>query len=233
MKTIFISGANRGIGLEFTKQYLSEGAFVIACARNPLQATELQALLTKYPQKLQLISLDISDEMQIIGLKSLLKDTAIDIVICNAGYYGPKDERSQFASLDAVEWQKTLTINCIAQLKLLEILTNNLMLGKDKKIAVLSSKMGSLDDNTSGGSYIYRSSKAALNAACKSLSIDLKPDGIKVVILHPGWVQTDMGGPNALITTNQSVSGMKKIIQNLSLKNSGQFLSYDNQPINW
>lgn len=233
MKTIFISGANRGIGLEFTRQYLAAGAKVIATARNPLAAEDLQQLLAKYSDQLQLVSLDISDEMQVSGLKAMLKDVPIDLLISNAGYYGPKDHNSQFASVDVAEWQKTLDINCISQLKLIESLHANLLIGQDKKIAVLSSKMGSIDDNTSGGSYIYRSSKAALNAVCKSLAIDLKAQKIKLVILHPGWVQTDMGGQNALITPTQSVTGMRKVIQSLNLKNSGQFLSYDNQSIPW
>jgi len=96
-----------------------------------------------------------------------------------------------------------------------------------KKIATLSSKMGSLEDNTSGGSYIYRSSKTAVNMVMKSLALDVKELGMSVLTLHPGWVQTDMGGPNGLINTTTSVKGMVKVIENLSLANTGKFIAYD------
>ncbi|EWH11924.1 short-chain dehydrogenase/reductase SDR [Catenovulum agarivorans DS-2] len=232
MKTVLITGANRGIGLQFTKQYAEAGYTVFATTRTPLESAELNALANKLGN-IKVLSLDITDEKQIAGIKSMLNGQAIDILIANAGYYGPKDETSQFGQLDQVEWLKTLHINTIAPLKFAEALIDNLLLGNERKIAFLSSKMGSMTDNGSGGSYIYRSSKAALNAATKSLAIDLAEYDVKVVALHPGWVLTDMGGPNALINSETSVKGMRSVINKLTEKTSGSFVAYDGQPIPW
>ncbi|MER2491189.1 SDR family oxidoreductase [Catenovulum sediminis] len=232
MKTVFITGANRGLGLEFTRQYAQAGYQVIATTRAPLQAEALQKLAQAH-NNIQIMSLDITDEKQLAGVKSMLQQQAIDILIANAGYYGPKDERNAFGQIDSEEWLKTFQINTIAPLKLVETLYPNLQAGAEKKIAILSSKMGSIDDNSSGGSYIYRSSKTALNAVIKSLSVDLKGDGIKVVSLHPGWVKTDMGGPNALIDSETSVKGMMGVIKGLTGKKSGTFIAYDGKQIAW
>ncbi|WP_016956675.1 SDR family oxidoreductase [Catenovulum agarivorans] len=232
MKTVLITGANRGIGLEFTKQYAEAGYTVFATTRTPLESAELNALAKKLGN-IKILSLDITDEKQIAGIKSMLNGQAIDILIANAGYYGPKDERSQFGQIDQVEWLKTLEINTIAPLKFAEAMIDNLLLGQERKIAFLSSKMGSMSDNGSGGSYIYRSSKAALNAVSKSLAIDLAEYDVKVVALHPGWVQTDMGGPNALINTTASVTGLRKVVDKLTAKTSGGFYAYDGQSIPW
>lgn len=231
-KTVLITGANRGIGLEFVKQYHKAGYQVIATTRTPLAEGELKTL-SEENADIRLLSLDVTDDKQISGIKAMLKDQAIDILISNAGYYGPKDETNSFGQVDTNEWLKTLQINTIAPLKLIEALHANILASQDKKIAILSSKMGSMEDNTSGGSYIYRSSKAAMNAVAKSLSIDLAKDKIKLVTLHPGWVQTDMGGQNALINTETSVKGMRQIIQKLTIRTSGKFLSYDGQNIGW
>ncbi len=231
-KTVFITGANRGIGLEFVKQYHKAGYQVIATTRNPLEQDDLK-ILSQAHKNIKVMSLDISDEKQIAGVKSMLVDQPIDVLICNAGYYGPKDERARFGQVDQSEWIKTFSINAIAPLKLIEALHQNLLAGKEKKIAVLSSKMGSMADNGSGSSYIYRSTKAALNAVVKSLSIDLAEDKIKLVSLHPGWVKTDMGGVNALIDTETSVKGMKQVITKLTAKNTGRFIAYDGQEIPW
>lgn len=231
-KTVLITGANRGIGLEFVKQYHSAGYQVIATTRNPLAQDELKVFSQANPD-IKVMSLDISDDKQLAGLAAMLKDQPIDILISNAGYYGPKGEACQFGQVDHQEWLKTLNINTIAPLKLIEAIHANLLAGTEKKVAFLSSKMGSMADNGSGGSYIYRSSKAALNAVIKSLSVDLAKDKINVISLHPGWVQTDMGGVNALIDTQTSVKGMSKVIAKLNAKNSGEFVAYDGKKIPW
>ncbi|MCU4676084.1 SDR family oxidoreductase [Catenovulum sp. 2E275] len=231
-KTVFITGANRGIGLEFVKQYHDAGYQVIATTRNPLEQDDLK-ILSQAHKNIKVLSLDITDDKQIAGVKAMLANQPIDVLIANAGYYGPKDERAQFGQVDSTEWLKTLEVNTIAPLKLVEALYPNLTLGKEKKVAILSSKMGSMADNSSGGSYIYRSSKAALNAVVKSLSVDLSGDHIKVVSLHPGWVKTAMGGVNALIDTQTSVAGMKQVIDKLTAKTSGQFIAFDGKKIPW
>lgn len=223
---VLITGANRGIGLEFTKQYAQDGWHVLACCRNPQQATALQAL-AKAHANIQLFSLDVADFAQVDALALQLKDQKIDVLINNAGVYPDS------SSGDADAWLEAFKINSIAPFKMASAFTPHIANSQLKKLATLSSKMGSMDDNTSGGSYVYRSSKAAVNMVMKSLSIDLKPLGIAVVTLHPGWVLTDMGGTNALIDRQTSVSGLRQVIQDLSLSNTGRFIAYDGKAINW
>ena len=135
--------------------------------------------------------------------------------------------------MSEAEWEKVFRTNVIAPIKMVEILRSNLVEAGSATVAILSSKMGSMSDNTSGGSYLYRSSKAALNAAGKSLAIDLAEEKIKVVLLHPGWVLTDMGGPNALIDATTSVQGMRRVIQGVTAQSSGEFVAYDGTVIPW
>ena len=225
---VLITGANRGIGLEFAKQYAADGWNVLACCREPQSANSLQALANTH-LNLRVFALDVANFAQIDALASQLKDEAIDVLINNAGVYS----HSTFGDTHYDEWAKAFKINAMASLKMAEAFVQHITKSQLKKIVTLSSKMCSIDDNTSGESYIYRTSKTALNMVMKSLSIDLKPYGISVVTLHPGWVQTNMGGPNALINTQTSVSGLLKVIENLSLSNTGKFIAYDDKEIAW
>jgi NAD(P)-dependent dehydrogenase (short-subunit alcohol dehydrogenase family) len=225
---VLITGANRGIGLEFTKQYAADGWNVLACCRAPQSALALQAL-AKMHSNVEIFALDVANFKQIDALASQLKDHAIDVLINNAGVYA----RSSFGDTNYDDWAESFKINTMASLKMAEAFVQHITRGHLKKIATLTSKMGSIDDNTSGESYIYRSSKTAVNMVMKSLSIDLKPYSISVVTLHPGWVQTDMGGGNALINVQTSVSGLRKVIENLNLNTTGQFVAYDGKAINW
>jgi NAD(P)-dependent dehydrogenase (short-subunit alcohol dehydrogenase family) len=223
--TVLITGANRGIGLEFAKQYATDGWDVIACAREPHLASALHALAAHHTN-IKISPLDVADFKQIDALALQLQYDKIDVLINNAGVYPHGDG-------NADDWDKAFKINSMAPLKVSQAFVPNLIRGTHKKIATLSSKMGSMDDNTSGGSYIYRSSKAAVNMVMKSLSIDLKAHELSVVTLHPGWVQTDMGGTNAMINTATSVAGMRKVIENLNLANTGKFIAYDGKEIAW
>lgn len=225
---VLITGANRGIGLEFCKQYASNGWNVIACCRNPATASELSKLALQY-NNLQIVSLDVSDFAKIDALALQLKDERIDVLINSAGVYA----RGKFGDIDYDEWAMSFKINSMALLKMAEAFVQHVAKSQLKKMAVLTSKMGSIDDNTSGESYIYRSSKTAVNMVMKNLSIDLKPYGISVVTLHPGWVQTDMGGPNGLISVQKSVTGLRNVIDDLRLEKTGQFLDYEGKTINW
>ena len=225
---VLITGANRGIGLEFTRQYLADGWQVIACCRDPGSAHELAALAVSNGG-LIIEALDVADFAQIDTLAGKLKGQAIDVLINNAGIY----RGSAFGALDYSAWAESFKVNSMAPLKIAEAFAGHIAAGQLKKIATITSKMGSIDDNTSGGSYLYRSSKTAVNMAMKSLAIDLQPTGISAVTLHPGWVQTDMGGSNALINARQSVSGMRVVIENLTLANSGKFIAYDGKEIAW
>ena len=135
--------------------------------------------------------------------------------------------------MDYEAWNHAFLVNTMAPLKMAQAFASQIARGSQKTIVTISSKMGSIADNSGGGSYIYRSSKAAVNMVVKSLAIDLKPAGITAVVLHPGWVKTDMGGPNALISAAQSVSGMRRVISQLTLADSGKFIAYDGQTVPW
>ncbi len=226
MKTVVITGANRGIGLSLAKNYLALGWQVHATYRSESSSLELLELegnnLTCHP-------LDITDYQGLSEFANSLP--AIDLLINNAGYYGPKGYG--FGNTDVDEWRKVFEINTIAPLKLAEALYPNLQKGQLKKIACLSSKVGSMTENTSGGGYIYRSSKAALNSVVKSLSNDLTAEGFTVLALHPGWVQTEMGGPNAILSTPESAKGLYKVIESRELTDSGKFFNYDGTEIPW
>ncbi len=230
MATVLITGTNRGIGLEFVKQFLAREDTVLATCRDMGSATELRQLKND-TSKLHIFELDVSSQKSMEDLTLQLAGHAIDIFINNAGVYGPRD--STFGKVSANEWAKVLQVNAKAPMILTQLLIDNLRDGSDKKLLYITSKMGSIDDNKGGGSYVYRSSKAALNAVVKSISVDLRDSGFSVAVLHPGWVQTDMGGPNALIDVTTSVSKMIDVIDNLNFHNSGSFFNYDGGIIPW
>jgi NAD(P)-dependent dehydrogenase (short-subunit alcohol dehydrogenase family) len=225
---VLITGANRGLGLEFTRQYAADGWNVLACCRAPQQASALQSI-SNSNNHVKVFDLDVSDFAQIDALALQLKDEKIDVLINNAGVY----PASSFGDTNYDEWAKAFKVNSMAPLKMAEAFVQHITRGQLKKIATLTSKMGSIDDNTSGESYSYRASKTAVNMVMKSLSIDLKPYGISVVTLHPGWVQTDMGGRNALISAHTSVAGLRNVIDHLNIENTGKFIAYDGKAINW
>ena len=227
--TVLITGANRGLGLEFTKQYVTDGWQVIACCRGPETATALNALAKANPDNIEIYALDVADFAQIDALVKQLKDRKIDILLNNAGIF----PTSNLNGMNYDNWTQAFKVNTMAPFKMVEAFVNNVAASELKKIVVLSSKMGSMSDNTSGGSYVYRTSKAAVNMMMKSLSLDLKAQGIACGLLHPGWVQTDMGGPNGLISAQQSISGLRKVIADLNLSNCGRFITYDGQEIAW
>ncbi len=231
MSSILVTGANRGLGLEFCRQYAADGWQVFACCRNPAQAEALQALAGQYGT-IQVETLDVGDFASIDALSAKLADSRIDVLLNNAGVY-PDNKTNGFGQIDYGKWSQAFVINTQAPVKMAEAFLPHLQRGTQKVIANVSSLMGSITDNTSGGSIFYRSSKAALNAAMKSLAIELTPQGIGVVTLHPGWVKTDMGGPNALIDTEESISGMRKVIAGFTLAQSGGFVKYDGTLMPW
>lgn len=229
--TYFITGCNRGLGLEFVRQLLARGQRVIATCRDIATATDLTALTLKHSGQLSLVEMDVSDEASMREAVALLNDEAIDVFINNAGVYGPRD--ANFGNVDGPAMAEVLYTNAVAPVLLTQLLIDNVRKGSGKKLVYVSSKMGSIADNGRGGSYIYRSSKTALNSAVKSLALDFAPEGIAAATLHPGWVRTDMGGPNGLIDAPESVSGMLNVIDGLSVANTGQFFNYDGATIAW
>ena len=226
--TVLITGANRGLGLEFVRQYSKLGWTVLACCRDLDNAKVLKDLQKEFTA-LQVFQLDVGDLRDITSLSSQLSNVAIDVLINNAGIY----RSSSLGNLDVEAWIESFRINTIAPYKLIEVFLTQIRRGSLKKVISITSKMGSIDDNTSGGSYIYRTSKTALNSMMRSLTHDLERDGIATLTLHPGWVKTDMGGSNAWINTFESVSGMINQIDKLSSKNSGQYLDYKGELIKW
>ncbi len=229
-QTILITGANRGIGLKLTEQFARDGWQVLACCRNPADAEQLHALAER-GRVIELHALDVTNYEQVTALADLLKGRSIDILVSNAGIYGSKD--AAFGRIDAAEWRQVLEVNTIAPFMLAQALVDQVAASRHKLMAVISSKVGSIADNSSGGSYQYRSSKTAVNQVVKSLSIDLAERGISVISLHPGWVQTDMGGPNAEISTDESASGLKAILQSAGQAQTGQFIEYNGSIIPW
>ena len=227
MPTILITGANRGLGLEFAKQYAADGWRVIATCRDPLKAQGLAPL----QGNVEVHTLDISDNAQIQALAKTLKKEPIDVLLNNAGIYGPKPVK--LGGVDYAIWADVMRINAMAPLKVSECFLDHIVAGNLKRIVTISSRMGSMGENGAGGSYIYRSSKAALNAVMKSLSVDLVARGISVTVLHPGWVRTDMGGPSGLIDADESVTGMRRVIDGLSMDVTGRFYNYDGSEIPW
>lgn len=230
MPTLLLTGANRGLGLEFTRQYAQAEWRVHACCRTPETATALQTLASQQPN-VTVHALDVTDGGAIAALATTLANQPIDVVLNNAGIY--PDKGLAGVEIDESSWLDGFRINTLAPLRLTMALLANLELGELKLALAVTSRMGSIEDNTSGGSYGYRSSKAALNMVFKSLAIDLRPKNIAAVVLHPGWVQTDMGGSYAPLDAQTSVSGMREVIAGLDLSNSGRFLAYDGEQLPW
>lgn len=231
MKNILITGCNKGIGLELVRQYLQEGWRVMATARKPERADELNNLLVNSKGKLTVYKLDVTDKVQRDKLANELAGVPIDILINNAGSWGQAG--ANFHNTDEQKWLNGFQVNTIAPMQMMQTFVENVGASERRIIANMSSKMGSIDDNGSGGSYVYRSSKAALNMVSKSAAIDLQPLGISVVILHPGWVQTDMGGPHGEINVQQSAQNLRKILSGVTLKDSGTFFDIDGSVIPW
>ncbi len=232
MYTTLITGANRGIGLELASQYAADGWRVLACSRNPEKSGSLNKLAAQHPDLVQILPLDVTDVAQIDALSRTLADVSIDVLINNAGVY-PDDQFKGFGHTDYAKWMLAFQVNTMAPLKMAEAFVGQVAHSKLKIIATISSLMGSIDDNTSGGGYLYRSSKAAVNMVNKSLALDLKGNGITAAVFNPGWVKTDMGGPNAVITVHESASGLRKVISRLTQADSGKFFDYDGREIAW
>lgn len=232
MKTTLITGANRGIGLEFSRQFAADGWCVLACSRHPEKSDSLNKLAAKYPEQITVHALDVADHAQIKRLALALANKSIDLLLNNAGVY-PDSKGCSFGDTDYEAWAYAFLVNTMAPLKMAESFAPQITRSSQKIIVTITSTMGSVADNSRGGSYIYRSSKSAVNMVVKSLAIDLRSIGIIAVLLHPGWVRTDMGGPSGLISTEQSVSGMRNVISQFGPSDSGKFIAYDGQIIPW
>ena len=195
MPSTLITGANRGLGFEFARQYLADGWQVYAACRNPQSASELRRLADASDDKLQILALDVIDPVSVQAAAAKLDGQTIDLLLNNAGIGGPRGQG--VGNIDYEAWAKVLDVNTMGPLRVSEAFVDHVAQSERKLIVTITSGMGSLADNTSGGAYAYRSSKAAVNMVMRSLAIDLAPRGIACVVINPGWVLTDMGGPHA------------------------------------
>jgi NAD(P)-dependent dehydrogenase (short-subunit alcohol dehydrogenase family) len=244
MPTILITGANRGLGLEFARQYAQDGWRVIAACRQPAAATQLQALAVGAPA-VTVITLDVADPASIRALPqalpAALAEAGLDVLINNAGIFAHNtthtpvapDAGQIFGTLDAEGWLHVLRVNSIAPLLVAEAVLPFMRRGQHRTMVTISSTMGSIERMTESGCIAYRSSKAALNAAWRNVALALQADGLIVTSLNPGWVQTDMGGMNATLTPTESVTQLRQVIAGLTLAQSGMFLSYDGKSVPW
>ena len=231
MTTILVTGANRGLGLEFTRQYLSEGYAVIAATRNPGAAHRLRQLERDSKGSLSLVEADVADSASVRRAASNIQTPAIDILINCAGVLG--GDGQTIGSIDYHEWIRVFDVNVLGPMRMCEAFLDRVARSDRRLIVTITSGMGSLADNTSGGYIAYRTSKAAVNMAMLTAAIDLKSRGISCVALNPGWVKTDMGGPNAKLTPEQSVTAMRRVIAELGPNESGRFYNYDGREYPW
>jgi NAD(P)-dependent dehydrogenase (short-subunit alcohol dehydrogenase family) len=231
MPTVLITGSNRGLGLEWCRQYAEAGWRVFATCRFPAQAEELQRLESKN-SALTRHRLDVTDPDQINALAGELADNPIDLLINNAGIYFEKYVRPDQAT-DYEAWAHTFRVNSMGALRVSRAFLDHLRRSQKRLIVAITSHMGSIAEIESPGSYYYRSSKAALNAAMKGFSLELRPLQIGVLLLHPGWVRTRMGGPDGPLLPQKSVESMRTLVDAFTLADSGRFFRYDGSEIPW
>jgi NAD(P)-dependent dehydrogenase (short-subunit alcohol dehydrogenase family) len=231
MPSVLITGANRGLGFEFARQYLTDGWRVFATCRNPAGADKLKDLAKSIGDRLTVLEMDVTKPESIRNASTELDGTAIDLLINCAGITGPSGQRA--GNVNYASWPRVFDVNTMGPLRVLEAFIECVARSERKLVVSITSGMGSLADNTSGGSIAYRSSKAALNMVMRSAAIDLAARRISCVVVNPGWVRTDMGGPNATLSPEESVSALRRVIATLGGKNSGKFYHYDGSEYPW
>lgn len=225
-RTVLITGANRGIGLELARQYHGAGWNVIGTARDPDAAKELQAI----GGDVLVPALDVTDPDSIHALAQWLGQRPIDLLVNNAGV-GDGGE-SSVPKIDGKKLLHVMQVNAIGPMLVTQALLPSMRAGKGRTIVSITSILGSIEGDT-GGYYGYRESKAALNMFMRSLAAELKPEKFICIPIHPGWVKTDMGGPHADLTPEASVAGIRKVIEGLTPADSGKFWSYDGSNLPW
>ena len=224
-RSVLITGANRGIGLELARQYSESGWRVIGTARAPDEATELSSL-----NNTRVLQLDVTDQESVTRFAGELGDEPVDVLINNAGIL---PMMNSVPKIDLDVFSNILAVNTIGPVRVTQAVLPNLREGKLKKIINITSNLGSIAENTSGQFYGYRESKAALNMFTRSLAAELRGEGFTCVVLHPGWVQTDMGGPQAPVPVEESAAGLRKVIDTLALEDSGTFRTWRGETLDW
>lgn len=229
-QTWMITGANRGIGLALTSTLLERGDHIVAAARNP-DDVALKALADKHPGLVTALALDVTSDESVAAAKAALGGRPVDVLVNNAGVYGPRDRQSALDT-DFDAWREVFEVNVYAPLRVAQAFLPNVEASKARKIATISSRMGSIGNNPSG-SIAYRSSKTAVNMTMVVFGNEVRSRGVSVYLFHPGWVQTDMGGTGADIPPSQSASGLIKTIDTSGATESGSFRNWDGAPIPW
>jgi NAD(P)-dependent dehydrogenase (short-subunit alcohol dehydrogenase family) len=228
MVSVLVTGANRGIGLEFVRQYAADGARVFACARDPEAADELKKVIAASGGKASLHHLDVTDVAQLAALAHGLRNEVIDILINNAGIDGPMSH----GVIDEEKWLEVFRVNTIAPYRIARALHGHMKKSSSPKIVSISSQLGSISQS-SGYALDYGASKAALNYVMHALAMQWSKDGFIIVSMSPGWVQTDMGGTGAPLTPDESVGSMRAVIARLTRRDNGHFLGPDGKDIPW
>lgn len=230
MTRVLITGANRGIGLELVRERLGRGDEVIACARDPEQAEALLAWQANGAPRLSILPLDVADAASVAHLGATLGDRPIDVLVNNAGIMGPQAQSTLDMDFDG--WAHTFAVNTMGPLRVTQALLPNLRHAEHPRVLIVSSQMGSLASQASER-LAYRASKAAVNKVAQALATDLKPMGIAVASVHPGWVRTQMGGAAAPLAPAESAAGLSALIDTLDVSRTGSFLNVDGTPLPW
>lgn len=228
MANVLITGANRGIGLEMVKLYADRGDTVLACCRNASDAEALNAV----SGDVEVIEVQVSDGASVASLAGVLGDRAVDVLINNAGMYGPASEQQSAYAMDFEGWAETFEVNTMAPVRVMQALMSNLKASNSARVVTITSQMGALSLDMPVA-YAYCTSKAALNKFMKMAALELSKEGINVCVIHPGWVQTDMGGPNADITPAESAEGIVSTIDGLNAETNGSFWKWDGEAHGW
>ena len=236
MPSMLVTGASRGLGLEMVRQFGADGWRIYACCRAPDTAAALAALAAQSAGAITVHALDVSRPEQIDTLAAALHGTPIDMLVNNAGLLGHTIEAQgpgAFGSIDYETWGQVHAINTMAPLRVAEAFVDHVAASEMKLMFFMSTHMGSIADLADGNFYPYRSSKAALNLLVKALSIDLAPRGVRTLAVHPGWVSTDMGGPEAPVNKEDSIAGIRRVVAGYDGSQTGRFYQYDGQALPW
>lgn len=239
MRNVLITGASRGLGLEFARQYAADGWRVYAGARAPERAAALAALAASAGGRVSVHPLDVAAAASVAALAAELAGTSIDVLLNNAGTMGAQTFATQgvgaqrFGTVDYDDWLQTFRVNAQGPLRMAECFVEHVAASEQRKIVTLTSIVGSIGGNSFGGLYSYRSSKAAANAIMKSLALDLARRNIIAVPVHPGWARTELGGAQAPVSVAQSVAGLRAVIAGLTREKSGRFWQWDGTELGW
>lgn len=232
METILVTGASRGIGLEWVRQCARRGWRVYATCREPLEASALERVAAEYAG-LTVHKLDVTSPASVASLARELRDTAIDLLVLNAGIFPDFSGCLPVGRIDYDAWEETLRVNVLGAARVTEALVENLAISRRRLVVGISSEMGSIGRLQSQGCFAYRSSKAALNITMRGMALELEPRGIGVLLLHPGWVRSGLGGPSATLDAGESVRHMLDRVLQFRMQQSGLLFRYDGQSIPW